>query len=354
MFYVTLPFKMLESNESQLKDLVAESARANSYWSFELIDSKQSATIKVLCDPQNKTVKTTLVNGTDNFFDRSFETYLNGIRKLGELDVKAKADIDGDKQLEYVVYTKSAEDTSDAVNLHVVRWNGSKFENLGKLEDAVFVVHGLDHVEIARMDQTNTNYIAVYMLGGLGGYGFNLYQWVKGHPVLIESNFPNATGEGNRYLKDMDQDGVKDSVYEYSYDDLQSHTLYFYKRFDGKGPEKYKVVYNNKPGKFTYPQTAEQVIQNYIEDSYWPEAYSSEMKLLVASSGVLKFKVSNEVDLEMLEYGPLELEFKILSDKNGSRKIEVTQKGGTDSKSLQFTMITSNGQWKIKSIQEAN
>lgn len=165
-FYVELPFKLQESSEQEVMGLVSAVARANGYWSYELIDSRQSATIKVLSDPENKVIGTVTVNGNAHFFDQRFDKYLSGITNLAELNVKASEDIDNDSKTEYVVYTQlEPEETAEKVELHVIRQNGKRFENLGKLEDAVFVVHGLDHVEILKLDQSGKKLIAVYMEG---------------------------------------------------------------------------------------------------------------------------------------------------------------------------------------------
>ncbi|CAM4242299.1 hypothetical protein [Paenibacillus typhae] len=351
-FYVELPFKLQDSSEREVMDLVSAVARANGYWSYELIDSRQAATIKVLSDPKKKVIGTVTVNGNAHFFDQRFDKYLSGITSLAELNVQASGDIDNDSKTEYVVYTHlEPEDTAEKVELHVIRQNGKRFENLGKLEDAVIVVHGLDHVEILKLDQSGKKHIAVYMEGILGGEGFNLYQWTNNRPVLLESNFPNATGQGKRYLEDIDANGIMDSVSEYSYEDLQGHQLFIYHPYDGSASDQYKVLYHNGHGQFTYPDSAESVIRNYIEDSLWPEANFAEMKRMAADPEILKFKVSKVMEIGLLEYGELDLTYTTLSNKNGVKIIKVTQNSGDYSRSLKFTMVSSSGQWKIKRIE---
>ncbi|MNB83763.1 hypothetical protein D3C75_306050 [compost metagenome] len=351
-FYVELPFTLQESSEQKVKELVSAVACANSYWGYELFDNKQKATIKVQSDPKRKVIGTMTVNGNAHFFDQRFDKYLSRITKLTDLNVQASADIDNDSKIEYVVYTRlEPEDTADKIELHVVRQSGKRFENLGKLGDAVFVVHGLDHVEILKLDQSGKKHIAVYMEGILGGTGFNLYQWTNNGPILLESNFPNATGQGKRYLGDIDANRIMDSVSEYSYEDIQGHQLFLYHPYDGSAPDKYKVEYHNGHGQFSYPDTAESVIRNYIEDSLWQDAYSAEMKLMAADPEILKFKISNVMELGLLEYGELDLNYTTLSHKNGVKIIKVVQNKGEDSRSLKFTLITSGSLWKIKRIE---
>jgi len=354
VFDVTLPYPVTEEYESSFNALVADIARENAYWSFELADRKQSIVVKVECDRKKREVTQVWINGSATFFDRAFEEELSKIRSADKLNSVAKGDLDGDKQIEYIVSRENPYD--DYLLLYVVQWNGQRFVNRGKLWDPIgAIVHDLDDVEIVKLDKTGQKYIAVYMHVGMSGYGFRLYRWSNGHIEHLLTNAPTATGKGARYLEDIDRDGIADNVSAYSYFDTQMHTIYSYHRFDQPAAVKYKIVYENEKKKFIYPNTPEDVIANYIEDCYWSDVLRGEMKKLIVSEEVLKFKVEDYIYLGMMEYGGLELEFTTISNKNGVRIIECRDgySSDSDSKPLLFTMVKQNGVWKIKGISAA-
>lgn len=351
IFYVVFPYEIKEENEGSFNALIEQIAQENGYWNYELVDSEHSVVVKVLSDRKKREVTRVLINGSETFFDKAFEESLSKIKSKDQLNALAKGDLNGDKQIEYIVSRENP--YGEDILLYVVQWDGKKFVNRGKLRDQIGIVHNLDHVEIAKLDNTKNKYIVVYVNVGMGGYGFSLFRWQSGHSEHLLTNAPMATGRGNRYLEDIDHDGIADSVSEYSYGDTQGHTIYSYHRFDQQQAVKYKVKYENETGKFVHPNTPEGVITNYIEDFYWRNALSGEMKKLVTSSDVLKFKVTDHIYLGMMEYGGLMLEFTTKSNKNGVQVIECKDSYDMEasSKPLQFTMIKQNGLWKINKIE---
>ncbi|MFB9329305.1 hypothetical protein ACFFSY_25495 [Paenibacillus aurantiacus] len=350
-FTVQLPYKLSDQKERDFDVLVSELAGANGYWPFEMVDDAQAVTVQAKTDRKLKLVTRVLVNGKANYFDRAFDAYLAGIRKLEQLDIVAQGDLDGDRKIEYIVRDEP-DDYGDGVSLHVVQRSGATFVNAGRLKDEVGVAHELGDIEFAPMDRTGKLYIVAEMLGPVGGVGFNLYRWDAGCPVLIQSNFPHATGMGYRYLKDVDNDGVMDNVSEYAHGDFQGHVILLYKRFDGAGTEKHKIEFSGVNGRFRYPAKAEDVIRTFIEDCYWDEILLAERKQLVASDAVLKFKIRDYVYLGMMDYGGIDLAFKTASAKNGTKTIVVTTDAADGKEQrLQFAMTTVNGLWKINSIK---
>lgn len=351
IFDISFPYPVSESYESSLRMLVEQIAQANAYWSFELIDRSQSIDVKVQCDRNNRVITEVKVNGSISFFDQTFEKRLSAIRSVDQLKSIVQDDLDGDNQTEYIVAQDNLY-TSDIL-LYLVQWDGKKFVNRGRLQDQIpSIIHGFDHAEIVRLDRTNKKYIAVYMEVGFSGNGFSLFQWKSGRVEHLLTNAPTATGNGSRYLKDIDKDGITDSVSEFNYSDTQHHIIYAYHPFNQPKAVKYKVVYGNEQGKFVYPNTPTGVITNFIEDSSWSEVLRSEMKKLIVSDDVLKFNVGDHVDLDLVEYNGLELSFRTISNKNDVQVIECRDDFGEGEKlPFQFTMVKQNGLWKIKQIK---
>lgn len=269
-----------------------------------------------------------------------------------------KEDLDHDGKLEYVL-TFGIE-KEEIYNIFVVREDDG-YHIIDKLEDPVIVVHINTDVKIMKLDQTDQKFIVVYSIGDGGAYseGFSIYALENNHIKSINSDFPNATGQGIRTLKDTDHDGVFESVDYYEFSDTQEHTIVVYQKYDGTGPEKKEILYKNKSKKFVYPSDPKAVILNYLEVDYlmkWFDLPFPEMDQLTDPSARQTYDFEDAVDfsgLAYLSYPVLELSInEVSSDDN--RKIFLVKDNSLEErakKEITFTLEKQSGKWKIMSIE---
>jgi hypothetical protein len=245
-------------------------------------------------------------------------------------------------------------------NIFVVREDDG-YHIIEKLEDPVIVVHLNTDVKIMKLDQTDQKFIVVYSIGDGGAYseGFSIYTLKNNHIKSINSDFPNATGQGIRTLKDTDHDGVFESVDYYEFSDTQEHTIVVYQKYDGTGPEKKEVLYKNKSTQFVYPSDPKAVILNYLEVDYlmkWFDLPFPEMDQLTDPAARQTYDFEDAIDLSglaYLSYPVLELSInEVSSDDN--RKIFLVKDDSLEErakKEITFTLEKQSDKWKIMGIE---
>ncbi|KJD47554.1 hypothetical protein [Paenibacillus terrae] len=271
-----------------------------------------------------------------------------------------KEDLDRDGKLEYVL--AFGLEKEEIYNIFVVREDAG-YHIIDKLEDPVIVVHLNTDVKIMKLDQTDQKFIVVYSIGDGGAYseGFSIYALENNHIKSINSDFPNATGQGIRTLKDTDHDGVFESVDYYEFSDTQGHTVVVYQKYDGTGPEKKEILYKNKSKKFVYPSDPKAVILNYLEVDYlmkWFDLPFPEMAQLTDPAARQTYDFEDAIDfsgLAYLSYWGLDLSYEEISgDEN--RKVYLV-KGNSEEervrakKEITFTLEKQSGKWRIMSIE---
>lgn len=269
-----------------------------------------------------------------------------------------KEDLDHDGKPEYVL--AFGLEKEEIYNIFVVREDDG-YHIIDKLEDPVIVVHLNTDVKIMKLDQTDQKFIVVYSIGDGGAYseGFSIYVLENNHIKSINSDFPNATGQGIRTLKDTDHDGVFESVDYYEFSDTQEHTIVVYQKYDGTGPEKKEILYKNKSKKFVYPSDPKAVILNYLEVDYlmkWFDLPFPEMDQLTDPAARQTYDFEDAVDLSglaYLSYPVLELSINEVSS-NDNRKIFLVKDNSLEErakKEITFTLERQSGKWKIMSIE---
>ncbi|WDM21830.1 hypothetical protein [Paenibacillus polymyxa] len=269
-----------------------------------------------------------------------------------------KEDLDHDGKPEYVL--AFGLEKEEIYNIFVVREDDC-YHIIDKLEDPVIVVHLNTDVKIMKLDQTDQKFIVVYSIGDGGAYseGFSIYTLENNHIKSINSDFPNATGQGIRTLKDTDHDGVFESVDYYEFSDTQEHTIVVYQKYDGTGPEKKEILYTNKSKKFVYPSDPKAVILNYLEVDYLMKRFDlpfPEMDQLTDPAARQTYDFEDAIDLSglaYLSYPVLELSInEVSSDDN--RKIFLVKDDSLEErakKEILFTLEKKSGKWKIMSIE---
>lgn len=269
-----------------------------------------------------------------------------------------KEDLDRDGKPEYVLAFGLEKEEID--NIFVIREDVG-YHIIGKLEDPVIVVHLNTDVKIMKLDQTDKKFIVVYSIGDGGAYseGFSIYALENNHIKSINSDFPNATGQGIRTLKDANHDGVFESVDYYEFSDTQEHTVVVYQKYDGTGPRKMELLYKNKSKKFVYPTDPKAVIQNYLEVDYlmkWFDLPFPEMDQITDPAVRQTYDFEGVIDfsgLEYLAYSGLDLSFdEISSDDN--RKVYLVKDNSLEEKAkkeITFTLEKQSGKWRIMGIE---
>ncbi|WP_025716667.1 hypothetical protein [Paenibacillus sp. 1-18] len=269
-----------------------------------------------------------------------------------------KEDLDRDGKPEYVLAFGLEKEEID--NIFVIREDVG-YHIIGKLEDPVIVVHLNTDVKIMKLDQTDKKFIVVYSIGDGGAYseGFSIYALENNHIKSINSDFPNATGQGIRTLKDANHDGVFESVDYYEFSDTQEHTVVVYQKYDGTGPKKMELLYKNKSKKFVYPTDPKAVIQNYLEVDYlmkWFDLPFPEMDQITDPAVRQTYDFEGVIDfsgLEYLAYSGLDLSFdEISSDDN--RKVYLVKDNSLEEKAkkeITFTLEKQSGKWRIMGIE---
>ncbi|MEJ3718590.1 hypothetical protein WGM54_11285 [Paenibacillus polymyxa] len=276
-----------------------------------------------------------------------------------QLQKMLKEDLDFGGKPEYVL--AFGLEKEEIYNIFVVRENDDGYHIIDKLEDPVIVVHLNTDVKIMKLDQTDQKFIVVYSIGDGGAYseGFSIYALENNHIKSINSDFPNATGQGIRTLKDTDHDGVFESVDYYEFSDTQEHTIVVYQKYDGTGPEKKEILYTNKSKKFVYPTDPKAVILNYLEVDYlmkWFDLPFPEMDQLTDPAARQTYDFEDAIDLSglaYLSYPVLELSInEVSSDDN--RKIFLVKDDSLEErakKEITFTLEKQSGKWKIMSVE---
>ncbi|TKH45756.1 hypothetical protein C1I60_04685 [Paenibacillus terrae] len=268
-----------------------------------------------------------------------------------------KEDLDLDGKPEYVLAFGLEKENFDSI--FVIREDAG-FHIIDKLEDPVIVVHLNTDVKIMKLDQTDQKFIVVYSVGDGGAYaeGFSIYALENNHIKSINSDFPNATGQGIRKLKDTNHDGVFESVDYYEFSDTQEHTIVAYQKYDGTGPEKLELLYKNKSKNFVYPTDPKAVIQNYLEVDYLMKRFDIpflEMDQLTDPAARQTYDFEEAIDfssLAYLSYSGLDLSYEEISgDEN--RKVFLVKDNSLEErakKEITFTLEKQSGKWKIIDI----
>ncbi|MGY5484630.1 hypothetical protein [Paenibacillus sp. ALE2] len=274
-----------------------------------------------------------------------------------QLQKVLKEDLDRDGKPEYVLAFGLEKGGID--NIFVVREDAG-YHIIGKLEDPVMVAHLNTDMKIMKLDQTDQKFIVVYSTSEVDeAEGFSIYALENNHIKNINSDFPNATGQGIRTLKDTDHDGVFESVDYYEFSDTQEHTIVVYQKYDGTGPEKKEIFYTNKSKKFVYPSDPKAVILNYLEVDYLMKRFDlpfSEMDQLTDPAARQTYDFEDAVDLSglaYLSYPVLELSINEVSSDDNRKKILVKDNSLEEraKKEITFTLEKQSGKWKIMSIE---
>ncbi|MGG3740835.1 hypothetical protein [Paenibacillus chibensis] len=358
VFYVDMPPSLSDSNnQGELRRLLADLAQANAYWSFSIADSAGSPRIDVVCDRKRQLVMETAVDGRKKAWTASeeeqrsdegrdsFAAYVAGASaQTVKLDVRAQGDLDGDGAKEKIVTYQERN--------YVVKTKGSVYAILGELVDPIA---GIEHMNVKFAIQPLTPgkepYIVVYAENEGEAKGFSVYRLIGGRVGLVKHNYPDATNRGERLLKDVDGDGVYDSVSIFGYDDLQQHVVTVYEPFNGTKPEAWKVAYRNETGSFVYPETAEDVVRNWIEDQISPEYFGSEIGQLASTPQARTFPIEQDLNPNVIHAygGDNGLSYETLRNEEDLKVIRAAM-GEGEGTSVDFTLNRSEGKWRISAI----
>ncbi|ALA44947.1 hypothetical protein ABE82_24155 [Paenibacillus peoriae] len=265
-----------------------------------------------------------------------------------------KADLDLDGKVEYVLAFGLEKGVID--NVFVVREDAG-YHIIGKLEDPIVVAHLNTDMKIMKLGQTEQKFIVVYSTSEVNeAEGFSIFALDHNRINNLNYNYPEATGQGSRKLEDINKDGVFEDVSYYRFQDTQQHTIITYHKFDSTGPEKTKVLYENKNKKFVYPTIPKDIIQNYLEDHYLMNRFLihlPEMAEFTALSASPKNHFEDIIDFSAMDYTGLDLNVKEIAYEANQREFLVKSSSEEDesNQGLLFTLEKQSGKWKIMSIE---
>ncbi|MEK3847883.1 hypothetical protein MKX59_02175 [Paenibacillus sp. FSL R7-0340] len=265
-----------------------------------------------------------------------------------------KEDLDHDGKPDYVLAFGLEKEKIDAI--FVVREDAG-YHIIDKLKDPVMVVHLNKDVKIMKLDQTEQKFIVVYSTSEVDeAEGFSIFTLDHNRISNLNYNYPEATGQGSRKLEDINKDGVFEDVSYYRFQDTQQHTIMTYQKFDSSGPEKTKVLYENKNKKFVYPTVPKDIIQNYLEDHYLMNRFLihlPEMAEFTALSASPKNHFEDIIDFSAMDYTGLDLNVKEIAYEANQRVFLVKSSSEEEesNQGLLFTLEKQSGKWKIMSIE---
>ncbi|NMP11968.1 hypothetical protein HH298_24030 [Paenibacillus polymyxa] len=265
-----------------------------------------------------------------------------------------KEDLDLDGKPEYVLAFGLEKGGID--NIFVVREDAG-YHIIGKLEDPVMVAHLNTDMKIMKLDQTEQKFIVVYSTSEVNeAEGFSIFALNHNQINNLNYSYPEATGQGSRKLEDINKDGVFEDVSYYRFQDTQKHTIITCQKFDSTGPEKTKVLYENKNKKFVYPTDPKDIIQNYLEDHYLRNRFFihlPEMAEFTALSASPKNNFESIIDFSAMDYTGLDLNVKEIAYEANQRVFLVKSSSEEEesNQGLVFTLEKQSGKWKIMSIE---
>ncbi|OAB41692.1 hypothetical protein [Paenibacillus glacialis] len=273
-----------------------------------------------------------------------------------------KEDVDGDGNAEYIIAFGDKPDEFQQIN--VIGNKEGEFSTIGKLKDPIVTAHINTDMKIMSLDQTSRKFIVVYAYGEMyGAEGFVIYELQHNQIEVINYNYPDATGSGTRKLEDINEDGIFETVSYYYFRDTQKHTVMFYQKYDGTGPEQSELLYLEDPKEFIYPADPTAVIQNYLEDMYLMnrfEFHIQEVDLFTDTvvSQTYDFEHFEDVfNFSSMDYGGLELNISEVANQ-GQQKTFLVQDGSDMTedddvkKELTFILEKKSGKWKIENIKK--
>ncbi|MDH2331320.1 hypothetical protein [Paenibacillus polymyxa] len=265
-----------------------------------------------------------------------------------------KADLDLDGKVEYVLAFGLEKGVID--NVFVVREDAG-YHIIGKLEDPIVVAHLNTDMKIMKLGQTEQKFIVVYSTSEVNeAEGFSIFALDHNRINNLNYNYPEATGQGSRKLEDINKDGVFEDVSYYRFQDTQQHTIITYHKFDSTGPEKTKVLYENKNKKFVYPTIPKDIIQNYLEDHYLMNRFLihlPEMAEFTALSASPKNHFEDIIDFSAMDYTGLDLNVKEIAYEANQREflVKSSSEEKESNQGLVFTLEKQSGKWRIMSIE---
>ncbi|MGG4184738.1 hypothetical protein [Paenibacillus polymyxa] len=294
-------------------------------------------------------------NGNYTTDSNTLDQFIKKIQPQNEqLQKIIKEDLDHDGKPEYVL--AFGLEKEEIYNIFVVR-EDEGYHIIDKLEDPVIVVHLNTDVKIMKLDQTDQKFIVVYSTSEVDeAEGFSIFTLDHNRINNLNYNYPEATGQGSRKLEDINKDGVFEDVSYYRFQDTQQHTIITYHKFDSTGPEKTKVLYENKNKKFVYPTVPKDIIQNYLEDYYLMNRFLihlPEMAEFTALSASPKNHFEDIIDFSAMDYTGLDLNVKEIAYEANQRVFLVKSSSEEEesNQGLLFTLEKQSGKWKIMSIE---
>ncbi|MCP3777881.1 hypothetical protein [Paenibacillus sp. MZ03-122A] len=294
-------------------------------------------------------------NGNSDADSDTLDQFIKKIQPQNEqLQKILKEDLDHDGKPEYVLAFGLEKGVID--NVFVVREEAG-YHIIGKLEDPIIVAHLNTDMKIMKLGQTEQKFIVVYSTSEVNETeGFSIFALDHNRINNLNYNYPEATGQGSRKLEDINKDGVFEDVSYYSFQDTQQHTIITYHKFDSTGPEKTKVLYENKNKKFVYPTVPKDIIQNYLEDYYLMNRFLihlPEMAEFTALSASPKNHFEDIIDFSAMDYTGLDLNVKEIAYEANQRVFLVKSSSEEEesNQGLLFTLEKQSGKWKIMSIE---
>ncbi|QYK64570.1 hypothetical protein [Paenibacillus sp. S25] len=282
------------------------------------------------------------------------------IKKIQPANMKLqkliKQDIDKEGTLEFVIAFGKKSDHLESI--YVVRNKDDHLKIIGKLDDPIVTEHINKDVKVMHLDQTKRDFIVVYSTSEVDeAEGFSIFTLDHNRISNLNYNYPEATGQGIRKLKDINKDSVFEDVSYYRFQDTQQHTIMTYQKFDRTGPERSEVLYGNKDKKFVYPTVPKDIIQNYLEDHYLMNRFLIHLPEMAEFTALSENPKNNFfediIDFSTMDYTGLDLNIKEIANKADQRAFLVKSNSEEEesNQGLVFTLEKQSGKWRIMSIE---
>lgn len=89
-----LPYTDNSSNEGFYNKLISYCTKVLKFQNFRIIDKENNITIEVICDKENESIKSSLINGESNYFEKkNSEIQINNFEQVKETNLTIQSDV---------------------------------------------------------------------------------------------------------------------------------------------------------------------------------------------------------------------------------------------------------------------
>ncbi len=269
-----------------------------------------------------------------------YKKYSNflGINDKVEEFIKDDIDLDGKQEIVIVF-------DGGGLITFILREDGNSIQELGKTDGYGYATSG---VELIKLKGENKKYIKTDLTNWYKLSGFALYE-IDNDAIKQIAYSASATGAGEDYLVDLDEDGYYDGFVQnrYSYDVLYYYVSRFYD-WDGQDFKLQSTSINLD----NYPEKPEAVVSQFLKLSILNnyEEKCDELSKRLSELNVSNKKLSFEKEYAWFEALQLEnIDFNV--KENGD---SATVTATIEDEDIEFILTKANEKWHISDFKGAN